>query len=619
MVKKLLVVLFSLSVIVKVTSQDKSIFLDTLEVQSSYISQVTTHNDLISLSVDETYETLDRVLNRVPSVYFKTYGNNQLSTIAFRGTSAFHTNVLWHGIPVNSPTLGQTDFSLWPTWLMSSITVQPGSTGSLFGSGSVGGSVLIDDFNNLMKDNNGFEFTNIVGSFGSISNGLEFKGGNKKLRLATVVFRSSIQNNFQYRISGTDTKQTQKNASALSHGLKQSAQLDLGKHRLSIDAILTSNDREIQPSVTNNETGDDEIKTTNSRVAFEHLYDFGVNSLSTVVGFNHDNFLYNKSERTRSNQFSLIQRLQGPITKGLYGQIGYLLNQSYAQSDNYQGGPSQTQADIFASGTWDPNEILKFIVSIRQSTNDSDFAPVTPSITSEMNISNWSFSLRYGHGYRYPTINDRFWRPGGNKSLKPETSKDLELSIGKKFGNEGLRNQLRVSVYRIWSSNWIIWMPNESNIWSPDNIQNVRITGFELSDELNYQKGDFRLKSNLSASITYSTNRSTFLGEDFIGNQLPYVPYFLAFWSKSLQWRNWSIEVDQSYTGRRYSTLDNTESLSVDDFYLVDFGMSWRRSFKETLLEVYPVVRNIFNTYFENLNNRAMPGRNYAIELTIKI
>jgi len=47
-------------------------------------------------------------------VFVKSYGKGSLSTVSFRGTGASHTKVLWEGLNINSPMLGQTDFSLLP-------------------------------------------------------------------------------------------------------------------------------------------------------------------------------------------------------------------------------------------------------------------------------------------------------------------------------------------------------------------------------------------------------------------------------------------------------------------------------------------------------------------------
>src|SRR5215203_5031861 len=53
-------------------------------------------------SGSEVMTASDKLINETP-FYFKTYGNNQLSTIALRGTTASQTAVLWNGININSP------------------------------------------------------------------------------------------------------------------------------------------------------------------------------------------------------------------------------------------------------------------------------------------------------------------------------------------------------------------------------------------------------------------------------------------------------------------------------------------------------------------------------------
>ena len=74
---------------------------------------------------------------------FKNYGPGQLATVSFRGTSANHTAVLWNGININQPNLGQSDFSTLPVAGFDRLSVQYGSSASVVGSDAVGGSVLL--------------------------------------------------------------------------------------------------------------------------------------------------------------------------------------------------------------------------------------------------------------------------------------------------------------------------------------------------------------------------------------------------------------------------------------------------------------------------------------------
>ena len=47
-------------------------------------------------------------------LYIKNYGPGQLATLSLRGTSAQHTAVLWNGLNIALPTLGQNDLALLP-------------------------------------------------------------------------------------------------------------------------------------------------------------------------------------------------------------------------------------------------------------------------------------------------------------------------------------------------------------------------------------------------------------------------------------------------------------------------------------------------------------------------
>src|SRR5690348_5608511 len=67
-----------------------------------------------------------------------------LSTLSFRGTSGSQTALLWNGFNINLPTVGLTDFALIPLNGISSVYIQHGSSSSNFGSGCIGGAIIIN-------------------------------------------------------------------------------------------------------------------------------------------------------------------------------------------------------------------------------------------------------------------------------------------------------------------------------------------------------------------------------------------------------------------------------------------------------------------------------------------
>ena len=171
--------------------------LDEVEVYGSSISKYSSGARVIKLSNNHTGTLNQQIGDELP-VYFKTYGSGQLSTVAFRGTSASHTAVLWNGIPVNSPTLGQTDFSLWPSFLLDDIAVQFGNSASLYGTGDIGGSVLLESSKPVLEGRYDLTVLSQVGSFGQYTNGISTSYGNSNLLGKTKIFHHYLENNFTY-------------------------------------------------------------------------------------------------------------------------------------------------------------------------------------------------------------------------------------------------------------------------------------------------------------------------------------------------------------------------------------------------------------------------------------
>ena len=77
-------------------------------------------------------------------IFIKSYGLGSLATTSFRGGSASHTAILWNGFNLGSPMNGQLDLSLVPVSLANNVSIQYGGAGALWGSGAVGGAILLN-------------------------------------------------------------------------------------------------------------------------------------------------------------------------------------------------------------------------------------------------------------------------------------------------------------------------------------------------------------------------------------------------------------------------------------------------------------------------------------------
>ncbi|MBW3546119.1 MAG: TonB-dependent receptor plug domain-containing protein, partial [Bacteroidetes bacterium] len=280
-----------------------TVYLDDITVSVPAFQRFSAGSNFKNIAIEPYKSQLEDVLAGEGSVYFKTYGNRQLSTISFRGTSSSQTNVLWHGIPANYPTLGQLDFSQWPVWMIESIGIQPGSAGALYGSGSIGGTILLDSEIDPGKDGNRVDLRMEAGSFGYLFTGIKAGYKSGKWSGRTSLFRSYIENDFSYDLNGKEVRQ--KNASVLDYGFQQQAVYRAGDHKISFDGMITQNDREIQPSKFSPDR-EDRLKTENIRLALEHTWETDKSSLTNTLAYLQNDQLYNESDRTKSDQYSFL-------------------------------------------------------------------------------------------------------------------------------------------------------------------------------------------------------------------------------------------------------------------------------------------------------------------------
>src|SRR5690606_10061230 len=104
---------------------------------------------------------------------------------------------LWNGFNITLPTVGQLDLSLIPVSGLESMQLQHGSAGSNFGSGAIGGSVLL---NNATSFEPGLKLhaQQDLGSFGQVYTGAGGSYGFQKLGIEASVFKRTAKNDFTF-------------------------------------------------------------------------------------------------------------------------------------------------------------------------------------------------------------------------------------------------------------------------------------------------------------------------------------------------------------------------------------------------------------------------------------
>lgn len=565
--------------------------------------------------------SLGDLLQQNSALYLRQYGEGMVSSLTMRGTSAGHTAVFWNGLPVNSPSLGQADFSLLPAGALGTVAVHHGSSGALYGTDAIGGSVhMYSDlrFNqgHQVQLNQGF------GSFGRLNSTVSYGYSTKNLAFKTKVYRNAADNDFTYRDltrpGNPETRTT--NAAVKQWGIVQ----DMGWNitptsQLSTSIWYNTTDRQIQPLMGSN--SQEVQEDSHLRWVVDYKYFFDQHALNLKGGIVRDLMVYNRSSENQTKQYFLSGEYEWNLEEKFSSKLGS--RYTYVVGDLSTYSANEDRAELYSSTTYRPFSRLAFSLNLRQAVNNRQIAPFTPAISGEFDVidnekEQLTVKASLSRSYKIPTLNDRFWVPGGNPDLIPEKGVSWETGMAyQKQFSSGAVIKSDVIYYRMGVENWIIWLPR-GNIWSPSNIRNVKNQGLEVFAEGSYALGQTKLTAQANYAYNLARNLTKINNNDrSFGKQLPYTPLHKAHWRLRAQRNKLGISITQVFTGKRFDTTDNESAVPAYMLWNAGFDCQWE--FAKLRGDLGLTVLNLLNEQYQAMKLRAMPGRNYQINLNINI
>lgn len=589
-------------------------------------------------------QDIGELLAAFTPVFVKSYGRGSLSTVSFRGTGASHTKVLWEGFKINSPMLGQTDFSLLPGSFFDEVKLNYGGGSLVDVGGALGGSVSLKS---SKTDHNNY-LLNIHQSFGSFNTYLTSAIINLKkgsFGSSTHFMRQSSLNDFPYynnAILPSGEKMTQKNADYVNTGFTQLFSYTISeKQEVRFTTWNQWNNRNIPAIMTNIEKGGNQKEwqkdffsrniliwdlhnpKTNWEAKAAYFYEELNYSLQTTDSLENPISLIDSRNRVES--YSFVGNVTTEVVSTLILKAGMELNQERVVSNNYIGRKQRRKLSSYISLRKNFMDRLTVAVLVRSEITNTEFLPLMPMLGinyKPLIDHDLHFRANISRNYNLPTLNDLYWYPGGNEDLKPEIS--LGAEIGMDFSTRFRNNIVTFSSSAYTSSvtNWIIWLPGDYRYWSPENIAEVLARGVEFSCQINGSHRNVSYSFFGEYAYTRTTNNSDSAKINGISDiQLIYVPKHTANGFLTIStlgyYANWSL----SYTGSRNTSLNNQEnySFTLPGYTLNNISMGKKFSLKKIKLDIRLKIYNVFDINYQAVLWRAMPGRNYEISLNCKI
>ncbi|HEX7411558.1 MAG TPA: TonB-dependent receptor [Bacteroidales bacterium] len=591
----------------------------------------TYNNGLNIITIDsitlERYNSDDAatLLSTQTPVYIKSYGQGGLATLSIRGTLAMHTGVYWNGVNINQPNLGMTDLSLVPMFFFESVALQYGGSSALFGSGNIGGGLHLENHAHLSSPL-GIKVTAGMGSFDEYLGNAKVSYGGKTISYAGGFALKSNENDFLY----TDSRHQrvrQKNASFSNNSLLQQFDLRTGANSLlSAGFWLQHSDRDL-PAALNVPESQQHQQDDSYRTYIK----WGVTHNNKIIILRSawlvDKMHYTNPQASIDAHYltrTILLETEYNWYLSTKTRLGVAANSSVdmATIEAYQGNRRQMKGSVLASlQQLLPIKDWILTANIRKEWIESYHVPFLPSLGAEGKlISHFKAKLNMSLNFRAPTLNDRYWQPGGNPDLKPETSWNGEAGIIWANSPDKIwQADIGVTAYYSVINDLILWTPIAGSIiWSPENIQKIFSRGVELNGHATLAIGSITGAFRAAYSYTPSTFAKNDTSVSSIqGKQLTYIPLHNAVAGLRLNRGPFFMEWEQSLTGKRYTLNDNSDFL--DGYLLSNFTVGSLIMVNKSRFRIQGVIRNLFNTSYQPIQNFAVPGRNFLITINLSI
>jgi len=582
--------------------------------------------------------SLADVLQARTPLALKNYGPGQLATIALRGTSAQHTAVLWNGLNIQLPTLGQNDFNLLPVGATTRVAIQPGPAAALYGSGAVGGAVLLNTDPDWRPGFRGSAQAD-AGCFGLAGGSLEARTAAPTVAVRVAASYREAQNNYPYvlREARGPVRYTLQNA-ALRHQWSFSPDVAWrvgAAGELTAAAWLTDTDREIQPGV--NVAGSQARERDQSRrlvLGYRHV---AARRQWAVRGAWFEDVLNYRDGGAPSNSRVRTTQARAEHTAALGARGSLRLGAEAQHFVALVGGygteaVAENRAAAFALLRYDPRPALRLSANLRQAALPAGLAPLTPTAGLEWDLlrkgndsldyaANQSLTAKASaaRSYRAPTLNERYWLPGGNPLLRPESGGGYEAGLRHRLAwPTGTTLETELTAFRQDVDDWVQWLPNASTgIWSPRNLRQVRSQGLEASSALGLRRGRYAGQVQLAYHFTDTRKtQGSAADSDPVGVQLAFVPLHQASLSADQRWRGWLLSGTFVFTSYRYTNASGTDFLPATGLLGATLGRTLRGPTGTSLL-VLAQATNLLNQAYDSYPGRPAPPRSFGVSVRL--
>jgi outer membrane cobalamin receptor len=555
----------------------------------------------VSVVPRETIEELNaqnvgEVLEDVTDARVNSYGAMGAGReITLRGSTANQVLVMVDGRPVNLPSLGVADLSMFPADQIERIEVIRGPGSVLYGAGALAGVVNIITRNPPEKLR-----TDVSASYGTKNTRIfQLDNGAKIGDLGYLIMASQNASDGWRENSACD-------------GYHLAGKLDYDmtpESRLVFNSGFSRQNKGVPGSTS---WPSPNAKQYDRQYWFDltHKYEFETNSCLTSKAFLNQNWQEFKNPDSFTDTISRNQKAGLDVQQTLpVGERQLLLGGIYLENDYVNIHATNNVSiiggnrDLFTGAAFLQDEIklleqFSATPGLRCDIQSKWGAELSPKLSALYKITDLTrLKASVGRGFRAPTVDDLYWREEyceGNPDLKPEESFSYDAGIQQELG---AKSMIGVYLFQSHMKNLIAWFDDGKGVYKAQNVNDAFLQGLET--ELNIQITDeisgglnYTLLGAEDTSGTYDGKTLTYRPKNKVGGRLGYQ----SKWGLKLS-------VNAEYTDSVYVNRANTKELGG----FLTLGAYAAQTIVKGV-EIFARGDNILDKQYQLVNGYPMPG-----------
>lgn len=591
------------------------------EIDPKYVSATS-----IPKSSFETYEfaTPDYLISIAPGVSALDYGGAAgVKTLSIRGNSSKLTAVALNGFVLNSSQSGSFDFSTWPARFLSGATIYRSGASAFFGGGAGAGAV---DFTPAVIPY-GFSGTleTAVGSFGKIRTSGDISNSSDKNKIRIGVERTISDGNFKFDAGDYGTGESLRRLNSKFENLSFYAggQTKFDRTKISGAAMFGDFRRGAPGPVLRGGYQNESANLDESRALALVSSKTDISKTETLEfgsSFNFKDAVFRDPEAFGGLDGGLTNTffLRENFLKARYEKrfsFGELSTETSADYSRLTGNSLEPEAAgavdrttlslgaIWTSSVIDDESLeISYLAAARLDEVSGVGSEISPAVSVSLDPKKnpISGSIYYSRNFRAPSFDESYYLNYGNKELKPERSRTINLSLGY---NLFKINRIEAALFYISTEDQIQSVPISAVSWTAENVGKVVSKGLEIS-----ARG--AIAKNLDYYFAYSLQsvRNETKDSPFEGLQVPFAP--AETFSALLNYEIGKIRLSSraDYSSYRYALPDNSPNSILKSYLRIDAVGSYEIKLDKISVKVYLSGSNLLNAEYESFMNYPAPG-----------